>query len=254
MGILEPEGQVFSLPMPGLEPDNLLAFMALMGLLRALEVARPDWRPRASWKGPPWIAHLELAVHADRNEAARAANDGILTLVMHFTSIRTIVKTLFYFGRVSDLRPADAKRSVEAALASAPWSRLRKNGDLQAAPLVLMFGQGHQNFLERLIDVPSGTLPSRLRKLKTPPDMTAPAKIAEALFQAWRREDDADGFRWDPADDQLYALRYEDPSLSGAALTTIGANRLAAIGFLSFWTVPSHWEVQSVGGVREDNA
>ena len=33
----------------GLEPDNLLAFMALLGLLRTLEEARPGWRPRASW-------------------------------------------------------------------------------------------------------------------------------------------------------------------------------------------------------------
>ena len=29
----------------GLETDNLLAFMALLGLLRSLEEARPDWRP-----------------------------------------------------------------------------------------------------------------------------------------------------------------------------------------------------------------
>ena len=33
----------------GLEPDNLLAFLALLGLLRALETARPKWRPRARW-------------------------------------------------------------------------------------------------------------------------------------------------------------------------------------------------------------
>jgi len=31
----------------GLEPDNLLAFLALLGLLRSLETARPAWRPRA---------------------------------------------------------------------------------------------------------------------------------------------------------------------------------------------------------------
>ena len=29
----------------GLEPDNLLAFIALLGLLRTLEEARPGWRP-----------------------------------------------------------------------------------------------------------------------------------------------------------------------------------------------------------------
>ena len=32
----------------GFEPDNLLAFLALLGLLRALEKARPQWRPRAA--------------------------------------------------------------------------------------------------------------------------------------------------------------------------------------------------------------
>jgi acyl-coenzyme A synthetase/AMP-(fatty) acid ligase len=40
------------------------------------------------------------------------------------------------------------------------------------------------------------------------------------------REDDADGFRWDPQDDQRYALRYDNPSLAGAAPTVVGANRL----------------------------
>ena len=33
----------------GIEPDNLLGFLALLGLLRALEASRPIWYPRASW-------------------------------------------------------------------------------------------------------------------------------------------------------------------------------------------------------------
>ena len=33
----------------GLEPDNLLALMTLLGLLRALEEARPDWFARVLW-------------------------------------------------------------------------------------------------------------------------------------------------------------------------------------------------------------
>lgn len=39
----------------GLEPDNLLGFLALLGLLRSLESSRPGWRPRAVWdldRGP----------------------------------------------------------------------------------------------------------------------------------------------------------------------------------------------------------
>lgn len=33
----------------GLEPDNLLALLVLLGLLRALQTARPRWHPRAAW-------------------------------------------------------------------------------------------------------------------------------------------------------------------------------------------------------------
>ena len=47
----------------GLEPDNLLAFLTLLGFLRALEVARPLWRPRAAWtlNDPPLRPALILA-------------------------------------------------------------------------------------------------------------------------------------------------------------------------------------------------
>lgn len=38
-----------TLRLDGLEPDNLLAFLALLGLLRALERVRPQWRPRVAW-------------------------------------------------------------------------------------------------------------------------------------------------------------------------------------------------------------
>jgi hypothetical protein len=115
----------------------------------------------------------------------------------------------------------------------------------------MMFGQGWQNFFERLIDVPSGKLPNRLRKLKSPPDMRDPGKIAEALFQPWRRADDVDGFRWDPEEDQRYALRFGDPSRAGAAATVLGANRLAPIGFLSFPALPAERQMQAVGALRD---
>ena len=51
----------------GLEHDNLLAFMALLGLLRALEGARPDWRARVSWTvdDPPLRPALRTPVGVD---------------------------------------------------------------------------------------------------------------------------------------------------------------------------------------------
>jgi hypothetical protein len=254
MTLFDPPANDTLLPMPGLEPDNLLAFLALMGLLGALEAARPDWYPRACWKGPPWVAQLSLAARVEETEVAQAANEGILELVKHFKLDATRKNVDFeredyrrYARQVRD----DAVAASLAAALTAEWPP-KNNGRLPASPLVMMFGQGHQNFLERLVDVPSGKLPNRLRKLNSPPDMTDAGKIAEALFSAWRRKDDADGFRWDPQDDQRYALRYRDPSPEGAAPTVLGANRLAAIGFLSFPTTPSERELRTAGTIRAD--
>src|SRR5215472_15197269 len=74
----------FVLPIPGLEPDNLLAFLTLMGLLRSLEISRPGWNPRALWKGPPWVAQLVLDEPADEAQVASAANQGVSLVAAHF--------------------------------------------------------------------------------------------------------------------------------------------------------------------------
>ncbi|MGH7933119.1 MAG: type I-G CRISPR-associated protein, Cas3-extension family [Candidatus Binataceae bacterium] len=255
MRLLDPPGDTLTLPMPGLEPDNLLGFMALLGLLRTLEAARPNWEPRASWKGTPWTAQLHLAAFPEPMQVAQAAIEGIATLLERF-DIDKRKNVDFAPEEYRTYAKRMRRERVEASLASAltaEWPQNRKaDRSLSAAPLVMMFGQGHQNFLDRLIDVPSGALPNRLRKLKSPPDLADPAKIAQTLFQPWRHEDDADGFRWDPEDDQRYALRYDDPSLSGAAPTVVGANRLAAIGFLSFAIAPRAKRMKAVGAIRDD--
>ena len=60
----------------------------------------------------------------------------------------------------------------------------------------------HRHFLKRLVAVPRGELSSRLRNLKTPPNMCNPHKVTEALFKPWARKDDTDGFRWDPEEEE----------------------------------------------------
>ena len=49
------------------------------------------------------------------------------------------------------------------------------------------------------------------------------------MFAPWRRVDETNGFRWDPAEDRRYALRFQNPS-GDAGRTVHGANCLAAIG------------------------
>jgi hypothetical protein len=237
----------------GLEADNLLAFLALLGLLRALETVKPGWLPRVSWKGPPWIACLHLAETANESAVAKAAAYGVELLSAKFdVDGRTNVNFDRAGYRSYALNARDDPTSAALAAALAAEVPAKRAGGLYAAPLVMMFGQGHQNFLERLVSVPRGDLPGRLRKRKPPPDMHDPGKLAEALFVRWARKDDADGFRWDPEEDQRYALRFSDPSSEGAALTVHGANRLAAVGFLSFSTAPGERRMTVVGAFRDD--
>jgi hypothetical protein len=61
----------------GLEPDNLLAFLALMGLLLALETADETLHPRGAWDidAPPLRPRLFLARALTAEEVTeRAAN------------------------------------------------------------------------------------------------------------------------------------------------------------------------------------
>jgi hypothetical protein len=242
-----------ALELPGLEADNLLAFLALLGFLRALETAKPGWLPRASWRGPPWIACLHLAEAANESAVAKAAAHGVDLLSAKFdVDGRRDVK----FDRAEYRNYAQKLRNdpTSAALAAALTAEVpaKREGGLYAAPLVMMFGQGHQHFLERLVAVSRGEIPSRLRKRKPPPNMRDPGKLAEALFKPWARKDDTDGFRWDPEEDQRYAMRFGDPSREGAAPTVHGANRLAAIGFLSCVTAPREQRMTVVGAFRDD--
>jgi hypothetical protein len=248
---LAPHADKALLSLSGLDADNLLAFLALLGLLRVLEAAHPTWHPRISWSGAPPQAKLHLAVAASEEDVAKAAGQGVETIVADFKfgerkNVDFDRTGYRQFAEESRMGPSTA--ALAAALtAEHPEKRL---GGLQAAPLVMMFGQGHQNFLERLVDIPAGILPNRLRKLKSPPNLRDPAKIAEALFQPWKRNDDTDAFRWDLNEDQRYALRHGDPSSDGAAPTVHGANRLAAIGFLSFATAPGERRMTALGARR----
>lgn len=246
---LTPVSDQCVLRMPGLEVDNLLAQLASWGLLRALDQARPHWLPRLSWVGPPWCARLHLAENADENAVAEAANEGILAIASRFdTGSHRNVKFDreaydSYFRKVQ--HDDEARRLAVSLTAEHP---VRNDGSLMPSPFVFMFGQGHQHFLERIVQVPLGVLPRRLQSKRLPPNLNDPARIREALFAPWRREDETDAFRWDPLEDQRYALRFDNPSRAGAATTVHGANRLAVLGFSCLACAPRR-DTSGVPGV-----
>ena len=214
----------------GLEPDNLLAFLALLGLLRALEAV--GWRPRVHWAGLPLRPVLNLREAATPEQVAEKAAEGCATLTLDHD-----------FGDEKDMTfdGARARELLEAActpeasgcsaLLGSLFSEaaLKDDGRILPSPLCAMFGQGHQHFLTRLADVPRGVLPKAMAKRRPLPNLNAPIYLKAALFEPWLRIDETDGFRWDPAENRRYAMRFKNPS-GDAGRTVHGANRLASLG------------------------
>jgi hypothetical protein len=219
----------------GLEPDNLLAFLALLGLLRALERARPAWRPRVRWdvENPPTRPVLVLASEQSRESVSEAAAAGCDALADDYqfgdwkvpNRSRQEARELLASSVGSD--PKDRGRSDVLAAIMSDIAVRETDGTVLPTPLCLLFGQGHQYFLERLSQVP--------REASAPPRGKGKKAVTPTPAD---RTDPSPSFRWDPEEDRRYALRFSDPS-KDTALTVHGANRLAAIGMPVFTVAPS---------------
>jgi len=238
----------------GLEPDNLLAFLALLGLLRALEASDrnlPDNKllPRVAWDldEPPLRPRLFFARNASHEEIAERASKGVdLIATAHSfsgrkdlnysrTECRTVLK------QAAEAALLDARESVDllAAMMSDAAIKDDKKEPVDPTPLCLLFGQGHQHFLERLASVPREPVPPPRGKGKSAVTLSAPECLSEALFQSWQRADPTFSFRWDPEEDVRYALMAGDPTDAAyKAGTQHGANRLAAVGLAALTLVP----------------
>ncbi|MDA8344046.1 MAG: hypothetical protein M0Z66_01040 [Thermaerobacter sp.] len=235
----------------GLEPDNLLAFLALLGVLRALNAVdrreEKGLRPRASWdlQQQPHRPMLHLACTTTRDQVAEFIAEGVSLLAEDHD-----------FGGRSDLNhpQTDARELLVAATESADASRrgrvdllaslltdaaVKSTETIDPTPLCLLFGQGHQHFLDRLASVPALPAPPPRRNGEVAVAISAAECISEALFKPWLRQDPTFSFRWDPQEDVRYALMAGDPTDQAfKERTQHGANRLAAVGLAALTVVP----------------
>src|SRR5438093_3249 len=69
----------------GLEPDNLLAFLALLGFHRCLDHAEPAWHARVHWEGIPLRPSVVLSKDVERGDLAAAAARGAASLAGSYT-------------------------------------------------------------------------------------------------------------------------------------------------------------------------
>jgi hypothetical protein len=244
----------YSHRLDGLEPDNLLGFLALLGLVRALEAddrkrGNGDklW-PRAAWDLdlPPLRPRLFLARDVTREEMTARAASGVQALAASYdfggrkdlNHSRRECRELLEQEAKAAHRTYRDRIDLLAALMSDAAIKDDKKEPVNPTPLCLLFGQGHQHFLDRLASVPLEPAPPRRGKDKRAA-VSAAECLGEALFEPWHRDDPTFSFRWDPDEDVRYALMPGDPTDAAyKAGTQHGANRLAAVGVATLTVVP----------------
>lgn len=239
----------------GLEPDNLLAFLALLGLLRSLEADdrqcpdREKTCPRACWEldGPPLRPRLFLQISVTTKEVAERAARGLRMLAeahefdgrKDLNYSRSECRALL--DEEANRARLDARTRIDllSALMSDAAIKDLKTNLIDPTPFCLLFGQGHQHFLDRLSKVVRDVCPVQRGRGKAAVKITDSECLSEALFAPWHYQDPTFSFRWDPAEDVRYALLAGDPT-DGAYKggTQHGANRLAAVGFAALTLVP----------------
>lgn len=150
---------------------------------------------------------------------------------------RTMLEEAAKGATASDRGRADLLASL---MSDAATKEDKNPGEAPIAPtpLCLLFGQGHQHFLERLRKVPSEAVPPQRGKGNAAVQISAEECLSEALFTPWHRSDTTFSFRWDPEEDVRYALMAGDPAAPTYKLgTQHGANRLAAVGLAALTLV-----------------
>lgn len=236
----------------GLEPDNLLAFLALLGALRALESLGTEEtpKPRVYWDvdNPPLRPVLVLPAGMSATDVTALVAEGAARLSqahdfsgrLDLDYSREDARLLLSMEAAQATRLRRSRVDLTAALMCDAAIKDKKNAaQVDPTPLCLLFGQGHQHFLERLAAVPSEEVPPARGRGKSARTITAAECLHEALLEPWHRDDPTSSFRWDPAEDVRYAMRAGNPTASAyKAGTQHGANRLAALGIAAISLVP----------------
>ncbi len=231
----------------GLAPDNVLAFMALLGLLRALEAAHPDWQPRAGWDldQAPLRPYLALRKEVAREDILKGVADGIRKLaeVNDFGGLAKLKLTRDEArGRLTetlqhtqdagdDCDRSRASRNAELWAALVSDAAFRKDDFVLRTPFCLL-DVAQTSFLKTLAEVclldclPRGDREQQFRDA-----------IEQTLFHGWERKDKTPSFRWDPIEDSRHAYRWAAPTDEKQGVQH-GANMLAAVGLPALTVMP----------------
>jgi hypothetical protein len=240
----------------GLEPNNLLAFLALLGLLRALEAAdaresdsRMRVKARVSWSinAFPLRPRLHLARSMTQQDVAvhAATGVGILATVYKFDGLAKLKLTPEQARQklIETARAMDELRMPRAELLAALISDMavrEKGKTVERTPFCLL-DVAQTSFLKNLAAVLSSINGQQ-------------EAIEKATFHPWTWVDETPSFRWDPIEDTRHAYRWAAPT-DDKQTVEHGANVLAAVGLPVLTVVPqqhgSSVRLRVIGGANK---
>ena len=226
----------------GLDGSNPLAFLAAVGTLRVLSDAfgnsiRLGWRStQGSWK--PFLAGCS----DDRQEVCSNVLD----------SLKHASTTIFDIGKENKqnkehnkfpFAPDKFVQELKIQQSKASQSERRDVDFLASFGTELYPDTKKDEFREtrfRMVRSGDSKRQGMLFYAKVIHENTDRSHVERALFQSWDYQDEGYSLRWDPIEDQPYALRWRDPSKSKLADgpgTMLAANALAVEALRYFPTV-----------------
>ncbi len=248
----------------GLEPDNLLAFLALLGLLKALELTRPEWQPRAYWdvENAPLRPILTIREPMTQEEIARTALEGLLIFkdaLRPFSWPRSnqgaAKKTALLSARSRQRKLS--KRCISALGTCARNQRKRLVWQMRC-DLLASSGASRVDYKKgEVFDTTPMKLPSgQMTFIGAQFDLLSICKVEDichCLFNTWTYSHKGNSLRFSPDEAQRYAYRASDPSPEGSH-TELGASALSGLGLLTFTMSEAqpHWRMVAYTGRRSE--
>jgi hypothetical protein len=264
----------------GLEPDNLLAFLTLLGLLRSLGLIRPDWKPKAYWdfSKSPLRPVLTTCESTTEDMICAAANDGLKIFHQALFPFRyepskkekpekkpnkkqdktasekprkALVTTLAHQRSL-------ATRCIQATLACKPGTERhlvwQLRCDLIACSSVTAIRKKEKD--KEIDTTPLELTSGNMAFIGAMFDLAERCKaedIKESIFSRWEYAYQGNSLRFSPDEAQRYAYRASNPSDEGA-YTELGATALSGLGLLSFPMVEAqkHWKMPAYSGTRSE--
>lgn len=245
----------YQLPLPGLNGANPLSFLAALGVFRTVAAALPDCSVRSKWQAagswhPVLITDRELS-RQDVLSILQVAlenhqgDDHFVKLGKNINVPRADFRQCILDAVGSSNRNRRTSVDFFAAFGSDALVSINDGVTIQDTALRTMAGAGHQHFLETMRNLIKHCRSEHLEK---------------SLFQTWDYSDPTQtlSLRFDPLDDNRYALRWRNPSGDPDRKTAgsmLGANRLAIEAIPLLTTAAGEKRLQTTGfsGFRSDD-